>query len=101
LSVAPTFVYWKNGEEAAAKSITVKAAKDYPAKNMKVTSSSPEFTATVEPGKGAGEWTIKVQPKQTTRTTAGVLTIQPEVSNGAAKIFYANMSVTAPPGSPQ
>jgi hypothetical protein len=67
---------------------------------VKVTSSSPEFSATVEPGSGAGEWKISVQPKQTTRNMAGVLSIQPEAPNIPAKMFYANMSVTAPPTVP-
>jgi hypothetical protein len=100
LTITPTFVYWKGGEEPAAKTITVKASKDFPAKNVKVTSSSPEFSATVEPGSGAGEWKISVQPKQTTRNIAGVLSIQPEAPNIPAKMFYANMSVTAPPTVP-
>jgi hypothetical protein len=97
LTINPTFVYWKGGDDPAPKTITVKAGKDFPAKNVKVTASNPEFSASVEPGGNDGEWKIKVQPKQTTRPLAGVLTIQPEVPDQPARPFYANVSVTATP----
>ena len=97
LTVSPTFVFWKGGEEAKTKTINVKAGKDFPVKNLKVTPSNPQFTAEVQPG-GPGEWKINVQPKSTSRATAGMLTIQPDVPDMTPPpVFYANMSVTATP----
>jgi hypothetical protein len=96
LTITPTFLFWKGGEEAAMKTINVRAGKDYPAKNLKVTSSNPQFTANVETPGTAGEWKINVQPKSTARPVSGVLTIQPDVPDAGSQPFFANLSVTAP-----
>src|SRR5437667_10115216 len=55
LSINPAFVYWNANEEAKPKAISVKAAKEFPAKNLTVTSSNPDFLTKVEPGKSPGE----------------------------------------------
>jgi hypothetical protein len=99
LTLAPTFVFWKAGEEPKPKTILAKAGKDFPAKNLTVTSSSPEFLVKVEPG-AAGEWKINVQPKETVRAVATSLTIRPDYPKDAPKTFFANASVTAPPPTP-
>lgn len=93
LSINPTFVYWIAGEEAKPKTIRVKAGKDFPAKNLSVTSSNPEFLTKVESA-SEGEWKINVQPKETTRAMAGALTIKPDFPKESPKLFYANVSVT-------
>ena len=100
LTINPTFIFWKSGEETKPKTITVKAGKDFPAKNIKVTSSNLEFAANVEPGGAPGEWKINVQPKETAHPTSAVLTLVPEVPNAPSQVFYANVSVTAAPGAP-
>jgi hypothetical protein len=97
LSINPAFVYWKTNEEAKPKSISVKAAKDFPAKDLTVTSSNPDFLTKVEPGKSSGEWKINVQPRQTTRSMAAALTIRPDFPKDSPKLFYANVSVTGAP----
>src|SRR5436309_10432465 len=43
LEISPTFVFWKQGEKPDSKTITVHAGKDFNVKNIKVTSSSPDF----------------------------------------------------------
>jgi hypothetical protein len=100
LTLAPNFVYWTAGEETKAKTITVKAGKDFPAKNLTVTSSNPEFVTKVEPGNANGEWKINIQPKQTSRAMASALTIRPDFPNDTPKMFYANASVTGVPVPP-
>ena len=95
LSITPTFIYWTANEEATPKTILVKAGKGFAAKNLSVTSSNPEFLTKVE-GKD-GEWKINVQPKQTTRSMAGALTIRPDFPKDAPRTFMANMSVTGTP----
>jgi hypothetical protein len=100
LTLAPSFVYWAAGEEPKAKTITAKAGKDFPAKNVTVTSSNPEFLTKVEPGDANGEWKINIQPKQTARAMASALTIRPDYPKDSPKMFYANASVTgAPPAA--
>lgn len=91
LSVAPTFVYWAGQEPAKAKTIVVKAGKDFPAKNVTVTSTNPEFAIQVEP-EGTGQWKINVQPKQTDHPMATQLSIQPDVKDSPK--FVATASVT-------
>jgi len=71
----------------------VRAAKDFPVKHLKVTSSSPDFQAKVEET-GNGQFKIDVQPPETNKQAASTLTIQPEDSQ---KIFYATARITNAP----
>lgn len=96
LEVVPGFIFWQDGEKAQAKSIMVKAAKGFPVKQLKVTSSSPDFQAKVE-NTGSGQFKIDVTPRVTSQMLAGTLTIQPE---GSPKVFYANVRVMGPPIPP-
>ena len=79
LQVAPTFVFWQQGEAPKPKIIEVTAEKDYPVKHLKVTSSSPDFEPKVQET-GAGQFKISIQPKETNRPVAAILTIQPDDS---------------------
>jgi len=96
LEITPTFVFWGQGEAPKPKTIVVRAAKDFPVKHLKVTSSSPDFQAKVEET-GDGQFKIDVQPQETTRSIASTLTIQPE---GSTKIFYATARITTAPAAP-
>src|SRR5213596_3670862 len=93
LEITPTFVFWGQGEAAKPKTIVVRAAKDFPVKHLRVTSSSPDFQAKVEET-GSGQFKIDVQPQDTKRPIASTLTIQPEDS---PKIFYATARITNAP----
>ena len=93
LEITPTFVFWGQGEEPKPKTIVVRAAKDFPVKHLKVTSSSPDFQTKVEET-GNGQFKINVQPQETNKQTASTLTIQPEDSQ---KIFYATARITNAP----
>jgi Protein of unknown function (DUF1573) len=99
LTISPTFVFWAANEEAKPKTISVKAGKDFMAKNLAVTSTNADFVTKVEQG-SAGEWKIIVQPKQTNRAMAAALTIKPDFPKDAPKVFYANVSVTGAPAAP-
>src|SRR5436309_10096425 len=90
LEITPTFVFWGQGEAPKPKAIVVRAAKDFPVKHLKVTSSSPDLQAKVEET-GDGQFKIDVQPQETTRSIASTLTIQPE---GSPIIFYATVRIT-------
>jgi hypothetical protein len=90
LELQPALVFWQNGEEPKPKTIVAKAGKGVTIKNIEVTSSSPDFTAKVEPGP-VGEFKISVQPRDTSHQLNAVLTIKPDSSAGAAKVY----SVTA------
>ena len=93
LEINPTFVFWGQGEAPKPKTIVVRAGKDFSVKQLKVTSSSPDFeTKVAETGKG--QFKIDVQPHNTSRDMAATLTIQPE---GSSKTFYAMARVTNAP----
>src|SRR6266516_1728772 len=93
LEITPTFVFWGQGEAPKPKTIVVRAAKEFPVKHMKDTSSSPAFQTKVEEN-GNGQFKIDVEPKDTSRQIASTLTIQPEDSQ---KIFYATARITNAP----
>jgi hypothetical protein len=93
LQIKPTFVYWQGTEEPKPKTIMVHAGKDFPVKELKVTSSSPDFETKVEQ-LGKGEFKIDVEPKQMTRSVAATLTIQ---SDSSPRLFYAGARVTNVP----
>ncbi len=90
LEINPTFVSWGQGEALKPKSIVVRTSKDFPVKQLKVTSSSPDFQTNVEQT-GNGQFKIDIQPSDTSRNMAATLTIQPE---GSTKTFYAMARVT-------
>src|SRR5215469_18218079 len=93
IEITPAFVFWGQGEAANPKTIVVRAGKDFPLKNLKATSSNPDFQAKVE-HTGSGEFKIDVQPRETTHPASATLMIQPENS---AKMFYATARVTNAP----
>jgi Protein of unknown function (DUF1573) len=97
LDIKPAFLYWKSGEVPQPKKISVKASKDFPAKNISVISNSQVFTSKVEPA-GPGEWTIEVQPKDTSHPVGTSLLIQTDYPKEAPKNFYVMVQVTNPPG---
>ena len=96
LELDPPFVVWEAGETAKPKTILAKAGKDVGVKNIEVTSSSADFTTKVEPGAGAGEFKINVQPKETAKALNATLTIKPDAATTPAKIYYANARVNPP-----
>ncbi len=96
IEATPTYLFWQNGEEAKPKTITVKAAKDFPVKAIKATSSSPLFQTKVEKT-GNGEFKIEVKPKDTSSLLSAALTIQPDESS---KLLYANLRVMGAPPQP-
>src|ERR1043166_8144038 len=99
LEIKPTLVYWQSGEEPKPKKISIKAAKEFPAKNVTVKSSNPNFESKVEPGK-PGEWTIEVTPKDTSHPMGASLVIQTDYPKEAPKSFNLNVVVTNPPPAP-
>jgi len=93
LEINPGFVFWGQGEAPKPKTIVVRAGKDFSVKQLKVTSSSPNFETKVAQT-SEGQFKIDVQPHDTSRNMAATLTIQPE---GSSKTFYAMARVTNAP----
>src|SRR5205814_9387557 len=85
LEINPSFVFWGQGEAPKPKSIVVRGGKGFSVKQLKVTSSSPDFETKVAQT-GEGQFKIDVQPDDISRKSAASLTIQPE---GASHRVYA------------
>ena len=100
LEIKPAFVYWTSGEQPKPKKISVKAAKDFPAKELTIKPNNQNFDAKVEAGKAPGEWTIEVTPKDTSRPTGTALQIQTDYPKDSPKSFYVNAQVTQPQPPP-
>src|SRR6266571_4336680 len=94
VEITPSFVYWQGGEAPKPKTVVVRPGKDFPVKELKVTSSNLEFSTKVEQDKATGEFKIDIAPKQTTSPATTILTLQPDNST---KIFYANARVMNAP----
>src|SRR6266542_4135092 len=75
---------------------SVHAGKDFSVKNIKVTSSSPDFQTKVAET-GEGQFKVDVQPNETSRLIASTLTIQ---SENSPKTFYATARITTAPTAP-
>jgi hypothetical protein len=73
--------------------IIVRAGKVFPVRQLKVSSSSPDFQTNVQQV-GDGEFKIDIEPKQTTHAMVATLTIRPD---NLSKTFYANARVTNVP----
>ena len=93
LEIKPTFVYWTSGEEAKTKKVSIKAAKEFPVKEITIKSNSQNFESKVEPGK-PGEWTVEVTPKDTSHPMGTALLLQTDYPKDAPKSFYVNAQIT-------
>jgi hypothetical protein len=95
LEMKPTFVYWTSGEQPKPKKISLKAAKDFLAKDITIKSNNQNFESKIVPGK-PGEWTIEVTPKDTSHPMGTSLLIQTDYPKEAPKSFYVNAQITNP-----
>jgi hypothetical protein len=96
LEIQPAFVYWQNGEEPKPKIISAKANKDAAIKKLNVASSTPDFTAKVDPGSAPNEFRISVQPRGTTKAVYATLTIKPDSPANPGNTFAVAARVMPP-----
>lgn len=99
MEIKPTFVYWTSGEKPSPKKVTLKAAKEFPAKDITVKTNNQNFDSKVVPGK-PGEWTIEITPKDTSHPMGTALLVQTDYPKEAPKAFYVNAQITQPQPPP-
>lgn len=99
LEIKPTFVYWTSGEEPKTKKVSLKAAKEFPAKDISIKSNSQNFESKLVPGK-PGEWTLEIAPKDTSHPMGTAILIQTDYPKDSPKSFYVNAQVTNPQPPP-
>jgi hypothetical protein len=93
LEVQPALVYWQGGEAPKAKTVSVKAGKDFPVKEIKVTPPSADFQVKVNK-MSDGEFKIEVQPRDTSHPVSTTFSIQPDNS---PKMFFLTARIILPP----
>lgn len=99
MEIKPTFVYWTSGEAPKTKTISLKASKEFQAKDITIKSNSQNFESKLVPGK-PGEWTLEVTPKDTSHPMGTALLIQTDYPKDAPKSFYVNAQITNPQPPP-
>jgi hypothetical protein len=100
LEMSPQVVYWQSGEAPKMKKVFLRAAKEFPAKEITIKSNSQNFESKVQPGSAPGEWTVEVTPKDTSHPMGTALLIQTDYPKDAPKSFYLSVVVTPAPGAP-
>jgi hypothetical protein len=96
LEIQPPLVYWQGGEAPKAKTVSVKAGKDFPVKEIKVTPVSKDFQVTVSKV-GNGEFKIDVLPRDTGHPVAATFNIQPD--NSPKMFFLTARVILSPPAA--
>lgn len=99
LEAKPPFLFWQGGEDPKPKKVSVKAASGFPAKNVTVKSNNPFFSSKIEKGGAPGEWTVEVQPKETSHMMGGSLTLQADYPPNAPKTLTVNLQVYPAPAT--
>jgi hypothetical protein len=99
LEIKPTFVYWTSGEAPKTKKVSLKAAKEFPVKDITIKSNNQNFESKIVPEK-PGEWTLEVTPKDTSHAMGTSLLLQTDYPKEAPKSFYVNAQVTNPAPPP-
>lgn len=93
LSLQPSFIFWGFGEEPKTKTIVVRAAKNAPVRDLKVSSSSSDFNLKVQRVGEGGEFRIEVRPKQTSQPVSATLAIQADPALEGTKPLSATARV--------
>ena len=96
LEIQPPLVFWQSGEAPKAKTVSVKAGKEFPVKELKLTPASPDFDAKVKKI-ADDEFKIDIQPHDTSRAVAATFGIQPDNSD---KKFYVTARVMVGAAAP-
>jgi hypothetical protein len=99
LEIQPPFVYWQSGEAPKAKTVSVKAGKDFAVKELKLSPTSPGFEANVKKI-GDGEFKIDIQPHDTAHMVATTFVVQPDDSDKKFYVTARVMTSTPAPAPP-
>jgi Protein of unknown function (DUF1573) len=99
LELTPNFVFWQAGEEPKPKTVTARAGKGVPVKDIQVTSANPQFEAKVDKGAEPGQFKINIQPKDTKTAVFGTVTVKTDFPKEAPKVFYITARITGAPAA--
>ncbi len=93
LTVAPALVYWKVGEDGAAKPVQLSVADGQKVVVKSVTSSNPRITATIEAAKPGEQYVVNVKPADTAQKETAELTVQTDFPPDAPRAYTIHARV--------
>ena len=76
VTLAPGLVFWRTGEAASAKTVQLTADASQPVRVKSVTSSNPNFTATLQTVQAGAQYAVAIVPAATARKEAAEITVQ-------------------------
>jgi hypothetical protein len=93
METKPAFLYWKHGDAATPKTVSVKILNDYPINAVTSSSSDPRIKTHVETVTAGKEYTVSVTPPGDGSTTDALISISADYPPGTARFFYARARV--------
>jgi len=99
LSLSPRFVYWKVGQEKAARSIKLSVPEGSGLKVISAKPKSSDIQAELKAVDGGREYLLSLQPLDTSRTCSAAIEIQTELEGKPARTYMAYARVIAEPAA--
>ncbi len=87
LTISPMLVYWKVGDEGLPRSVTLNAAKGGQVRVKSVKSSSPRFSASVQPVKEGDRYTVTVKPIDTSAKESAEVIVETDYPRAAPRSY--------------
>ncbi len=97
VDVEPIFVFWNSNEKLKPKTITVTASDDSKITDFTASSSSPQISAEIKPGKKPHQWIVRVTPKAGGDPFAANVALKPEGGPGRVQLSNVGVRVLARP----
>jgi hypothetical protein len=87
LTIAPALVFWRTGEAAAAKSVTIDAEPAQHVRIKSVSSTSPRFTATLQTAQPGEHYTVAITPADTAQKDAAEIRVLTDFPADAPRTY--------------
>ena len=87
LTISPTLVYWKVGEEPQSRSVTLTAAKGEQVHVKAVKASSPRFSTSMQTLKDGDSYMLSVKPSNTGERDSAEVTVETDYPPGAPRTY--------------
>ena len=93
LDIRPRLLYWENGSEPDAKTLTVTILYPDPVRITGLSTSNPSFQATLEPIEEGRKYAVTVDPGSTEASQRGAVYFQTDLTPKPTRQFFAHLRV--------
>ena len=93
LTIAPALVFWRIGDEPAAKAVDINVATGRSVAITSIRSSNPRLKATLRTIEAGKHYAIEVQPADTTQREIGQLAVQTDFPPDAPRSYTIHARV--------